>query len=283
MDSSELAVRIRTVSQVAGVVQSMRTLASARLRQAQDAFSGLQRYADATRSALSQALLLDGPTNMAAAPQAPAPDTRRVVTLFSEHGFVGSLNDQLLALAERITLSRGGHLVAAGTRGRRLCRERNLTVVDGGAMPTTLGGTQGTAQRLIRDLFGAVATGDVAEIHMVFCEHRPPLGWRPCSVLLFPPDVAPAGTSPAEEPLHTLEPRELVARAVEEYAFAQIGWAVGEAFASEQAARFVAMDASRRHIEDKLAELRAVERDQRQEATTNEILEIVSAATEGTS
>ncbi|HVY49375.1 MAG TPA: F0F1 ATP synthase subunit gamma, partial [Minicystis sp.] len=67
-------------------------------------------------------------------------------------------------------------------------------------------------------------------------------------------------------------------RAIEEYAFAQVSWAVGDAFASEQTARFLAMDAARRHIDEQLEGLRATERRLRQETITNEILEIVSAA-----
>ena len=277
MDSSELAQRIRTVGQVADVVQAMRTLASARLRQAQDRFSGLERYAAATRSALSQALALLG--SVADRPGEPPLEARRVVALFSEHGFVGALNDTLLDHALSLSRARGAQLIVAGARGQRLCRERNVEALDGGAMPTTIGGAQATAQRLVQDLFGAIAEGRIAEIHLVFGEHRPPVGWRPRSLLLFPPEVKSAGPSSMDvRPLHTLAPDVLLARAVEEYAFSQVSWAVSEAFASEQAARFAAMDASHRHTDDKLAELRAIEREQRQEATTNEILEIVSGS-----
>ena len=275
MGPSELAARVRTVGQLAEIVQAMRSLASARRRQAQEQFSGLERYANATRSALGEALALLGP----AAETAPLAGSCRVVTLFSEHGFVGSLNDRLLDRALTLGRALGAELVAVGTRGRRLCRERGADASDGGAMPTTVLGAQRTAERLITDLFRTDADGRLGEIHLVFAAHEPPLGWDVRTLKIFPPDVSALERPSADTPpIHTLEARLLVVRAIEEYAFAQVCWAVGDAFASEQVARFVAMDASRRHIDDKVGELRTLERELRQESITNEILEIASGA-----
>jgi F-type H+-transporting ATPase subunit gamma len=89
--------------------------------------------------------------------------------------------------------------------------------------------------------------------------------------------VAASGGA-GQPPIHTLAPSVLVARAIEEYAFAQVSWAVAEAFAAERAARFVSMDVARHHIDEKLTDLRTLERELRQEAITNEILEIASGA-----
>jgi F-type H+-transporting ATPase subunit gamma len=281
MQATELAARARTVAQLADIVHSMRTVASARRRQAQERFSGIGRYAAATRAALEEALDLLGPaTEISAGPPAAA---RRVVALFSEHGFVGSLNDRLFDTALALRRAHSAELVAVGGRGQRLCRETGIDASEGGPMPTTVGAVQATAQRLTEDLFGAVAEGRVGEMHLVFAEHVPPMGWRSRELRLFPPDLTAAERAKSDPgPIHTLEPQVLAARAIEEYAFAQVSWAVGETFASEQAARFVAMDAARHHIEDKLAELRALERRLRQEAITSELLEIASGAESST-
>jgi len=279
VEASELSARARTIGQLANIVQAMRTLASAQRRQAQERFSGLQRYAAATRATLGEALaLLDGADGEAA--MGTPPGARLVVVLLSEHGFVGALNDRLLDEALALSRSRKARLMAVGRRGMRLCRERAVDATDGGSMPTTVAAAQATAQRLIEELFGAVAEARVGEIHLVFAEHRSPVGWDPRDLRLFPPDASAAERSAAADgpPIHTLEPRTLVVRAIEEYAFALVSWAVGSAFASERAARFVAMDAAHRHIDDKLSELRALERELRQETITSEILEIASGA-----
>jgi F-type H+-transporting ATPase subunit gamma len=280
VEETELAARARTVAQLADIVQAMRTLASARRRQAQDRFSGIERYAAATRAALGQALsLLGTDLGPTAAPVAEARGQRRIITLFAEHGFVGVLNERLLQQALALGGGQKAQLVAVGNRGRRLCLERGIRASYGGPMPTTIGAVQTTAQRLIEEFFGAVAERRLGEMHVVFAAHKPPVAWAPHDLRLFPPDVR-AAESPTSRPrpIHTVDPRLLVVRALEEYAFAQVTWAVGHAFASEQSARFVQMDAARHHIEDKLGELVALQRELRQETTTNEILEIASGS-----
>lgn len=298
MQAAELATRARTVAQLGELVQAMRTLAGARRRRAQERFSGLERYAAATRALLADALALLGEREQAF--PAALPGVRRVIVLFSEHGFVGALNDRLLDHALASSTGQPAELVAVGARGQRLCRERGIGALVAGPMPTSDSGVPVTSERLIEDSFTALVEGRVGEVRVVFAEHAPPLGWRPRELRLFPPEVAtPAqgsagngdlasaarsasASSPREStgdaPLHTLGARELVERAVEEYAFAQVSWAVGEAFASEQAARFVAMDSARRHIDEKLRELDALGRRLRQEAITSEIIEIAAGA-----
>jgi F-type H+-transporting ATPase subunit gamma len=273
MQQAELAQQIRTVTQLGDIVHALRALAGARRRQAQERFAGLERYADATRATLTQSLALLDRSDALSTPR-----TRWIVVLFSEHGFVGALNERLLDFARATTHVSDTELVVVGARGRRLCEERGIGAIDGGAMPTTVVGAQDTAQRLAENWFPAIAERRVDEIRIVFAEHVPPMGWTPRELRLFPPDIASVETPPDARPLHTLDARDLVARAVEEFVFAQVSWAVGEAFASEQAARFAAMDASHKHIDDKLDELCALERALRQETTTNEILEIVSGA-----
>jgi F-type H+-transporting ATPase subunit gamma len=81
-----------------------------------------------------------------------------------------------------------------------------------------------------------------------------------------------------EPPLTTLPAPALVARLIEEHAFAQVTWAVGEAFASEHGARFAAMETSHRSLADKLDELRRIERASRQEAITSEVIEVAAGA-----
>jgi F-type H+-transporting ATPase subunit gamma len=274
VSARDLGDRIATVTQLGDVVSALRTLASARVRQAEERFGGLERYAAATRRALEEALAL-----LESEPVAPAAARgggRRVIALFTEHGFVGGLNERVLEAATACAAGEA-EIVAVGARGRRLCAERNVRVVSGGAMPTTADGAQGTAQRLVEAIFADLAAGRVAVVHVVFAEHGSNARTSPRTLRLVPHEVT-AAERRAIAPLHTLEASALVARAIEEYVYAQLTWAVGAAFASEYAARLAAMETSRRHIDDKLDELRRLERATRQEAITSELLEIASGA-----
>jgi F-type H+-transporting ATPase subunit gamma len=280
MDAGDLAARVRTLAQMTGVVQAMRTLAASHQRRAHESFAGLERYAAAARAALAAALGLLSPEEQRPPAQAPS-GPRLVIAFFSEHGFVGSLNERLLDAALR-ALEDGparAELFALGTRGLRLCRERGVAAQSGGAMPTTVAGAGPTADRITRRVFDAIAEGAIASVDLVFSRHAGLCGWEPTRVRLFPPEVKAAeAVAWREPPLHTLPAPALVARLIEEHCFAQVTWAVGEAFASEHGARLAAMEASHRSVEEKLGELKQLERSQRQETITTEILEIAAGA-----
>ncbi|WP_437768424.1 F0F1 ATP synthase subunit gamma [Sorangium sp. So ce281] len=283
MDAVELAARIRTLSQAAKVVDAMRSVAASHRRQANDAFMGFERYAAATREALGQALeLLDAEEGRAPFEEpAGAAGARRVVVLFSEHGFVGALNERLLDAALRVARGDPGpaELAALGTRGLRLCRDRGVAALASGPLPSTIPGVGPAADRLTRDLFGAIAGGAIACVDLVFARRAGALGWRPEALRLFPPERGSgAGAARGEPPLRTLPAAALVARIIEEHCLAQVVWALGEAFACERAARLAAMEASQRSLRDELDELSRAERTARQEAITSELLEIAAGS-----
>lgn len=276
MDAAELAARVRTLSQMVKVVDAMRSLAASHKRRAHDAFAGFERYAEAMRAALGQALDLLA-AEEGRAPVEKAAGARRVVVLLSEHGFVGALNERLLDAALRVAREGPGpaELCALGSRGLRLCRDRGVPVLSGGPLPSTVAGVGPTAERLTQDLFDALAGGALACVDLVFARHAGMIGWEPRTIRLFPPELG-AAAARSEPPLRTLPAPALVARIIEEHCLAQVVWALGEAFASEHAARLAAMEASQRSLREKLDELSRSERTARQEAITSEILEIAA-------
>ncbi|KYF74491.1 hypothetical protein BE11_31445 [Sorangium cellulosum] len=289
MDAAELTARIRTLRQAAKVVDAMRSVAASRRRQASDACMGFERYAAATRAALGQALDLlateEGRARLEKAAGAEraagAASARRVVVLFSEHGFVGALNERLLDAALRVARDDPGpvELAALGTRGLRLCRDRGVRVLVGGPLPSTVSGVGPAADRLTQDLFGAIAGGAIARVDLVFARRAGVLGWGTRALRLFPPERGPeVEAAPGEPPLRTLPAPALVARIIEEHCLAQVVWALGEASACEHAARLAAMEASQHSLRDELDALSRAERTARQEAITSEILEIAAGA-----
>ncbi len=276
MFGADLAARIRTVQQLGDLTQAMRQLAAARQRQASENFAGLERFAQATLLALSQglALLSKQPKPSVAA----GFGQKLIVVCLSEHGFVGALNESLVGKVVSVMSAGPSQLFVLGKRGLRHLEERGLAVHESASMPTTLGAVARTASALVERLFDRVSRGEVAEIEVVFARLRGPSSYEPFHQRLFPPQVTPAVLE-GEPPLHTLPVEHLTARLLEEYVFAQVTWMIGSAFACEQAARFVAMDASHRNLQDQLGELRQLERAERQDTITNEILEVATAST----
>jgi F-type H+-transporting ATPase subunit gamma len=93
------------------------------------------------------------------------------------------------------------------------------------------------------------------------------------------PLPAPTARWPGElPPLHHLAPDELLARIVGEYVAGELARTLMESFASESAARLQAMEAARRHIEDRLRELHDEANRLRQEEITAELLDVITGA-----
>ncbi|MFI5457473.1 MAG: F0F1 ATP synthase subunit gamma [Isosphaerales bacterium] len=76
---------------------------------------------------------------------------------------------------------------------------------------------------------------------------------------------------------HYLPSSELLAGLVDEYAFISLYLLAAESYTSEQASRLVAMDASTRNTEHMLETLTALERRERQEEITRQVLELIGA------
>ncbi|HMY57066.1 MAG TPA: F0F1 ATP synthase subunit gamma [Pseudomonadota bacterium] len=275
MFGADLAARIRTVQQLGDLTQAMRQLAAARQRQAAENFAGLERYAAATLSALQRGLALL--SKQQSAPKQSGTSQRLLVVCLSEHGFVGALNETLVSKVVHVMAEAPSQLFVLGKRGLRHVEERGLSAHETASMPTTLGSVSRTASDLVERLFDRVSSGEVAEIEVVFARLRGSVSYEPICQRLFPPHVLPAAYD-GEPPLHTLPVEKLTARLLEEYVFAQVTWMIASAFACEQAARFSAMDASHRNLQEQLGELRQQERAERQDSITSEILEVATAS-----
>ena len=97
--------------------------------------------------------------------------------------------------------------------------------------------------------------------------------------MLFPLD--PAAIKPGKRrlpPLHNLPADILLERLTADYVFALLTEAAVESLASENAARFAAMQAAHDNVSKKLDELREEGRRARQDEITTELLDLVTGA-----
>ncbi len=85
-------------------------------------------------------------------------------------------------------------------------------------------------------------------------------------------------TSYTLPPVLQLPPARLLASLMREYLFAEIAHTLMESLASENAARFGAMDSASRNIDDKLELLQRDARIAWQEETTSDMLDVVTGA-----
>ena len=146
-------------------------------------------------------------------------------------------------------------------------------------MATRSAGAPAAVRRLTADLYRRIARGEVSRVEMVFARARQ---GQPISVerrLLLPLDLtALAPKRPRQAPYHNLEPQALLERLMAEYVFALLTEAAVESIASENAARFAAMDSAHENVTKKLGQLRQAARQARQSEITAELLDVVTGA-----
>lgn len=272
---AEIEARISSMDELLDIVGAMRSLAGMRLQEAQHALPGIRRYAGSMAAAIGAALLL--------MPQ-PVADVetgrgRRALVVFAaEHGFVGGFNERLIEALEA-EFKAQDTLFVVGSRGAAVAFERGLRGNWTHPAATRLTGAPDTINRLTSELYARIAAGGVSRVEMIFGRYRqsgqPTIERR----LLLPLDMASlAAAQPRQAPLHNLKPRVLTEKLIAEYVFALLTEAAVESIASENAARFAAMESAHDNVSKKLSQLRQEASQARQSEITAELLDLITGA-----
>jgi F-type H+-transporting ATPase subunit gamma len=276
MRLAEIQARIASMEELLRIVGAMRALASMRMQEAMRALASVRRYSAIMATALGDALIL-APERQAA-PRGAQRERRALVLCASEHGFVGGFNERLLSAVER-DLGPADALFILGTRGSMLAEGRGRHALWACPMATRLASVPETIRRLTSELYRLIASGAVTRAHVAFarCERTaaPTIERRQLFPLELAPPAQPRGRLP---PLHTLAPEALLERLIAEYLFAALTEAATESVASENVARFGAMESASDNVSKKLGELRQQGRQARQEEVTTELLDLVTGA-----
>jgi F-type H+-transporting ATPase subunit gamma len=201
-----------------------------------------------------------------------------LVLCTAEHGFVGGFNERLVEATEAV-LSPGDALLVLGSRGAALAFERGRPATWAHAMATRCAGAPETVQRLSAELYRRIAKGEIGRVEVIYARYRQVDAASIERRLLLPLDLASLKAKlPRQAPLHNLSPVALHERLMAEYVFALLTEAAVESIASENAARFAAMESAHDNVSRKLDGLRREARQARQSDITTEILELVTAA-----
>ena len=272
---AELQSHIGNMAELRDIIGAMRSLAGMRMQEAQRVLPGIRRYAETVSAAIGDALLLL-PESM--------PGTRAsaggaaLVVCGAEHGFVGGFNERVIDAAEALA-GPGDAVFVLGSRGAVLARERGRAIAWTHPMATRPEGVPETVRRLTVELDGWIARRGLSRIEVVFARHSPG-GAGPIERRLLVP-LDPAAITPVQRrlpPLHNLPAGILLERLTADYVFALLTDAAVESLASENAARFAAMQAAQDNVLKKLDELRDEARRTRQDEITTELLDLVTGA-----
>ncbi len=270
---SDIQGRIASMGELMNIMSAMRSLAGMRVQEAQRALPGIRRYAGAMEAGIAGALMLVERQ----VPGLQAQDGRRVlIVCMAEHGFVAGFNERIAEAAEA-ELKQGDLLFVVGSRGASFLFERGRRAAWTEPMATRLAAAPATADRLAKELYARIARGEVARVEIMFGRHRQ--GRQPAIErrLLLPLDAATLSKGRTRQaPLSNLKPEALFEKLAAEYVFALLTVASVESIASENAARFAAMQSACDNVEKKLEQLQGQARQARQEEITTELVDLVT-------
>jgi len=266
MGDAALPDRIDGVRQLGGVVRAMTGIAGARARTARAQIAAVEGYAASLDASLRLARALAGAAG-------PPPEMRPALVVFcAEQGFVGGFSDRVL---DAVTPA-AADLFVIGSRGLALAQARGIVPVWSAAMPSRSASLPGFADSLMTALLAQGLPRQIGVLRTLWAQGQ----GRVERLVLFPlPPEAPMQMAPS--PLTNLPAADLVAAITLDALHAGLTRVALEAFVAENEARRSAMSAATRQIEDELETLQALARRQRQEAITDEILEISAGARVG--
>jgi F-type H+-transporting ATPase subunit gamma len=284
---------LATVEELRSIVRTMKALAAVSIHQYDRAVSALADYDRAVRQGLAVVLHeqaveagVRGLVLTDEAPEAPSttgnPLAIGAVAFGSDHGLCGRFNEVLaehLAMTLHDQPQSQRRVLAVGIRQAAALEEQGLSVQQAFYTP----GAASTIQQTVRQLLPVLEQwreAGVIEILLFHNRHRGANSHEPTRVQLLPLDPATlnreALLAKRSLPGYAADRTELLAALLREWLFVELFRACAESLASEHASRLLAMQAAERNIIDRLAELNAIYRQQRQEAITAELLDVVA-------
>lgn len=266
-----IKAQITNLHELRDLIRAMRAMAASHVQEAQAALGGIRRYVGVIEDAIGEAatLLPHRPEDWT---RSAAASGHGLIVVCSEHGFTGGYNEALLDKAQEV-LTPGRQLGVVGRRGALLAEERRLDIAWTAPIATHVGGIAETT-RLVVDRLAETGRADI-----VFARYRRGGDYTIALKNILPLDPALlTGSDRRIKPIHNLPVGILLEKLAYEYLFGEISLAIMEALASENGARLRAMEAADINIADKLDTLGRRENALRQEAITEELLDVVTGA-----
>jgi len=275
----EIRKRIAVVQSTRRITSSMKHVAAARLRGAQQKALSDRPYTRAIHeitARVSRRLGRDAPL-MWRRPRSL--DCVDLVVITSDRGLCGGFNENLLHQAEDGILDHLTHNIAvrcfaAGRQGARWLASRGYDVVE----PPREGGREAAAAWIMRSVWERYERGESAGCNLAFNRFVSASRHKAAFWNLLP--LSHRGFDREHNIEYIYEPtrEELLDALARESLTSAMNQAFLESEAAEHSARMTAMDAATRNADDMIAHLRSIYNRARQEHITSELMDIVNGA-----
>ena len=279
--------RIKSVKSTQQITRAMKMVAAAKFRRAEEKVDHAHRFAsriEAVITKLAPEFLKVGHPYVLP-PDAKDESKKRalLVLMTSDRGLCGSFNSNILKRAQLVVgeLGKNGFEVdicAVGKKGRDFFKRR------GNIRYYFENPRSGPGWNIVRSLAFSIdemyRDGEYREVHLVYADFVNVTRSRPTAVRILPVAIPDEADIPAEFENVIIEPPtgELIAHALDRYLPVMLLCALYVNYASENAARMVAMDNATTAAGDMIDALTLEYNKARQATITKELLDIVGGA-----
>lgn len=276
--------RIESAEDLYAVVRVMKTHAAASIRQCERAVESLVEY-NRTIEAGLQIVLRSRPDAIPA--RSPVGSHWANIVFGSDQGMCGSFNEQVVSFVleqfEDPTRSRQDcSMLVVGSRVAGRLEDAGCAVDARFAMPSTVSGITTAVSDVLLKIEEMRSQDGARQFLLV--HHRPnaPAGSSPQKLQLLPIDRAWLASLAMKNwesralPMYTMDWRRLFSALIRQYLFIALYRAFAESMASENASRLASMHAAEKNIRNHLSFLAVDYHEGRQQAITEELLDIVA-------
>jgi F-type H+-transporting ATPase subunit gamma len=277
--------KIASAEDLQSVVKTMKALAAVNIRQYERAVEALAVYNRTIELGLHIVLTArqdrPGPSQTGAAARLGA------LVFGSDQGMCGQLNEHIVGYALENLDDMGSTpdertVAVVGMRAAARMEQAGQTIERCFTVPTSLAGITPVVQDMLLHLEAWHTHQHIERIVLFYNRHLSGAAFRPHTVHLLPVNWVWLTTLELEAwptrvlPTFTMEWERLFAALIRQYLFVSLYRACAESLASENASRLAAMQTAEKNIGDRLTELQAQFRRQRQTVITEELLDIVA-------
>ncbi|MDH6098513.1 F0F1 ATP synthase subunit gamma [Anabaenopsis sp. FSS-46] len=285
-----LLAQIGTVQDLQSVVKTMKALAAVNIRQYQTAVESLADYNRTIEMGLQivlkQRYFCQQRGILASATTSKSSHNSIAVIIFgSDQGLCGQFNERIVSYAVQQLNELQPHSIKIAAVGTQLiypleALEKSIT--DQFSLPNSLSQITSIVQEMLLTIEQWQTQQQLQQIILFYNKSLSGASYRPTSLQLLPVDPhwlhnleTKAWPTPVL-PSFTMDENQLFSALVREYLFISLYRAFAESLASENASRLSSMQAAQKNITERLSDLNAEYRRQRQSSITAELLDIVS-------
>ena len=272
--------QIKSVSSIQKVTKAMKMVAAAKLKRAQERMEQARPYSEKLEGLISNLLLDANPNILPLLKRRKNINKHALLVITSDRGLAGSFNSNIIKRVEEEAIKRGKEnilLICIGKKCYEYFINRNYKV-DYSYSKTWDNLNYNQAIEIGRDLVKSYLNKEFDSLDVVYNFFKSAATQEVIYNQFLPIHLDKNTDSSIQDIIYEPSKIDIIKTLVPKYFNTQIWQCLLESFASEQAARMLAMDNATENAKDMISDLKLQFNKARQTAITTEMLEIVGGA-----